>query len=199
MSFTSPFRACTVAALAALTVLLAIPLSAHASQDMFLKTNQPELQGESLDKALPGAINLKSFQWSIENPASLGSASGGAGSGKAKLNALKITKFVDASSPGLMMDAAKGTMIPSAALIVRKAGGAQPDAYLQYRLKTVFVTDVETSADAGDDGVSETVTLMYGSIQQRYVQTKASGALNPIITGWDQILNQPAPDWAPTS
>jgi type VI secretion system secreted protein Hcp len=197
MSFTSPFRACTVAALAALTMLLAIPLSAHASQDMFLKMSQPDLQGESLDKALPGAINLKSFDWSIENPTSLGSAS--AGAGKAKLNPLKITKLVDASSPGLMMAAAKGTTIPSATLIVRKAGG-QPDAYLQYRLKTVFVTNVETSADDGDDGVSETVTLMYGSIQQRYVQAKPSGALNPIITGWDQILNQPLnPDWAPGS
>jgi type VI secretion system secreted protein Hcp len=202
MSFTSPFRACAVAALAALTVLLAIPLSAHASQDIFLKfNNAPEpLQGESLDKSLPGAISVKSFEWSVENPTTIGSASGGAGAGKAKLTPLKLTKLVDSSSPGLMMAAAKGTMIKDAALIIRKAGATQPDPYLQYRLKTVFVTDVETSADAGDDGVSETVTLMYGSIQQRYMpaQSKPGGALNPIITGWDQMLNQPLPgDWTP--
>jgi type VI secretion system secreted protein Hcp len=199
VSFTVPFRACVVAALAALTMLLAIPLSAHAAQDVFLKLNQPDLQGESFDKSLPGAINLKSFAWSIENPTSIGSASGGAGAGKAKLNELEVTKLVDASSPGLMMAAAKGTSIPSATLIVRKAGATSPDAYLQYRLKTVFVTDVETSADASDDGVTETVKLAYGSMQERYVQTRPNGAtLSPIITGWDQILNQPVDTgWTP--
>src|SRR3954464_3517957 len=120
MSINSPFRACAVAALAALTVLLAIPLSAHASQDIFLKMNdsQPGLQGESLDKAFPGAISLKSFEWSVENPTTIGSAPSGAGAGKAKLIPLKVTKLVDASSPGLMMAAAKGAMIKDATLVV---------------------------------------------------------------------------------
>jgi len=199
MSINSPFRACAVAALAALTVLLAIPLSAHASQDIFLKMNdsQPGLQGESLDKAFPGAISLKSFEWSVENPTTIGSATSGAGAGKAKLIPLKVTKLVDASSPGLMMAAAKGAMIKDATLVVRKASAAgQAEPYLQYGLRSVFVTNIDTSADAGDDGVTETVTLAFGAIQQRYMpaQAKPGGALNPIITGWDQMLNQPLRD-----
>jgi type VI secretion system secreted protein Hcp len=196
MSITSSFRACAVAALAALTVLLAIPLSAHASQDIFLRFNNPatpELQGESTDKALPGAINVKEFSWSIENPVAIGSTS--AGAGKAKFESLTIKKLVDASSPGLMAAAGKGTAIPAATLIVRNGDPRQTDAYLQYRLKTVFVTDIEVSAASDDAGVYENVTLTFGSLQQRYVQTKTSGALNPIVNGWDQILNQQLADW----
>lgn len=198
MSFISPFRGYAVAGLAALAVLLAVPLSAHASQDMFLQMGRPDLQGESLDKSLPGAISISEFSWKIETPTTIGSASGGAGSGKASLGPLEIKKPVDASSPGLMMAAAKGTMIPYAALVIRKADPRQPDAFLQYRFRTVVVTDVETSADAGGEGVSETVTLRYGSVQQRYLQTKPSGAVNPIITGWDQVANAPFnADWTP--
>ena len=189
MSFVSPFRAWVVVALGALVALLVIP-SAHASQDIFLKLSEPELQGEVVDKTLNGAISVSEFEWELENPVSLGSASGGAGAGKAKLHPLKIKKLVDASSPGLMMAAAKGTAIPSASLSIRAAAG-KPDAYLQYRLKLVVVADIQTSAAAGDDGVTETITLHYGSLQQRYVHAKPSGLSNPFVVGWDQVLNRP--------
>lgn len=197
MSISSPLRICIVAALTALSAVLAIPLSANA-QDIFMKfNNAPDLQGEVPDKAFPGAISVQELSWGIEHPTTLGSASGGAGSGKAELQELEVKKLVDASSPGLMMAAAKGSVIPSASIVIRR-DPRQIDAALQYRLRTVFVTKIETSASAGDEGVYETVTLRYGSIQERYVQTKLTGALNPIIAGWDQLSNnQLAPDWTP--
>jgi type VI secretion system secreted protein Hcp len=164
MSITASFRACAVAALAALTVLLAIPLSAHAAaQDIYLTFNSSpatqNLVGESTDKALPRAISLQEFSWSIENPVTIGSQSGGAGDGKAKLQPLTIKKLVDSSSPGLMAAAGKGTPLPGATIVVRNGNPGAPDAYLQYRLSTVFVTRVEASAAAGDEGVEETVEL----------------------------------------
>jgi type VI secretion system secreted protein Hcp len=200
MSITSSFRACAVAALAALTVLLAIPLSAHASQDIFLKFDNSspatrDLVGESTDKALPGAISVKEFNWSIENPTSMGSVGGGAGSGKAKLEPLTIKKAVDASSPALMAVAGKGMALPGATIVVRNGNAGASDAYLQYRLKLVFVTKVGVSAAAGDEGVEETVELAYGSLTQRYVQTKATGAKTPIVNGWDQVVNEQMTDW----
>jgi type VI secretion system secreted protein Hcp len=200
MSITARFRACAVAALAALTVLLAIPLSAHASQDIYLTFNSsPEtkdLVGESTDKALPRAINLQEFSWSIENPTTIGSASGGAGTGKAKFEPLTIKKLVDASSPGLMAAAGKGAHIPSATIVVRNGNAGAPDAYLQYRLNTVFVTKVEAAAAAGDEAVTETVELRYGSLTQRYVQSKPGSGPKPIVNGWDQMVNQQMTDWS---
>jgi type VI secretion system secreted protein Hcp len=201
MSITSTSRACIVAGLAALTMLLAIPLSAHASQDILVKfNNAPELQGEVQDKAALGAISATELSWGIENPMTIGSSSGGAGAGKAKFEELEIKKLVDASSPGLMMAAGKGAPIPSASIMIRKDAGKMNTA-LQYSLKNVFVTKIDTSASAGDDGVYETVTLRVGSIQQRYVQARPTGALNPIIAGWDQVANsQTTPaDWSPFS
>jgi type VI secretion system secreted protein Hcp len=200
MSITASFRACAVAALAALTVLLAIPLSAHASQDIYLTFNSSpatqDLVGESTDKALPRAISVKEFDWAIENPTTIGSASGGAGAGKAKLAPLTIKKLVDASSPGLMAAAGRGAALPGATIVVRNGNPGAPDAYLQYRLKTVFVTRVGVAAAAGDEGVEETVELRYGSLTQRYVPTRPTGAKAPIVNGWDQIVNDQMTDWS---
>lgn len=59
MSIASPFSRLHRAALAALMMLLAIPLSAHASQDIFVKfNNAPDLQGEVSDKPFAGAIGV---------------------------------------------------------------------------------------------------------------------------------------------
>ena len=201
MTLTSQFRAGIVVALAALTMLLAHPLSAHAATDMFVKltpmnAQTPPIQGESQDKALPGAINIKGFSWDIESPATIGSTSGGAGAGKAKLNPLKITKSVDSTSPALLAAAGAGTPFKDVALIIRKAGATGSDAFLEYHLKTALVTNIETSADSGDDGVQETVTFAYGAIQERYMPqaTPTGAAAKPIINGWSQILNQPNTD-----
>lgn len=202
MSITTSFRTYAVAALAALTVLLAIPLSAHAATDIYLTFNDAPaagLVGESNDKALPRAINLKEFEWSIENPATIGSSSGGAGTGKAKFEPLTIKKAVDASSPGLMAAAGKGTPIAGATIVVRNGNAGAADTFLQYRLQTVFVTRVRAAAASGDEGVEETVELRYGALTQRYVPSKpgASGvAQKPIVNGWDQVVNQQMTEWA---
>jgi type VI secretion system secreted protein Hcp len=167
---------------------------------MFLKitpqSNQPAIQGETQDKTLPGAIEVKSFSWDVESPTTIGSATSGAGAGKAKLNPLKITKAVDATSPALLMAAGNGTAFKDVALVVRKAGATGPDAFLQYHLKTAVVTHIETSADSGDEGVTETVTFAYGAIQERYMpQSTTTGlAPKPLVNGWNQILNQPNTD-----
>jgi type VI secretion system secreted protein Hcp len=151
--------------------------------------------GESTDKALPRAISLKEFSWSIENPVTVGSQSGGAGAGKAKFEPLTIKKLVDASSPALMAAAGRSTPISGATIVVRNGNVGAPDTYLQYRLSTVFVTRVEASAATGDDGVYETVELRYGALTQRYVPTKPTGAKTPIVNGWDQVVNQQMTDW----
>jgi type VI secretion system secreted protein Hcp len=200
MSITSSFRACAVASLAALTMLLAIPLSAHAATDIYLNFGSgpgtQDLVGESTDKALPRAIGIKEFEWSIENPVTIGSQSGGAGGGKAKFEPLTIKKMVDSSSPGLMAAAGRSTPIPAATLVVRNGNTGAGDAYLQYRLKTVFVTKVTVAAAAGEEGVQETVELRYGGLTQRYLQTKSGAVKQPIINGWDQIVNDQMTDWA---
>jgi type VI secretion system secreted protein Hcp len=90
-----------------------------------------DLVGESTDKALPRAIGIEEFSWSIENPVTIGSASAGAGAGKAKFEELSIKKAVDSSSPGLMAAVGTGTAIPAATIVVRNGNTGAQDAYLQ--------------------------------------------------------------------
>src|SRR5438093_915744 len=57
--------------------------------------------GETLDKKYSEhkAFEIKDFSFSIENPSTIGSATSGAGAGKAKFNEVEITKTPDKASP----------------------------------------------------------------------------------------------------
>src|SRR5262245_36647535 len=180
-------------------LLLAVPLSAHAATDTFLKfdksTQAPSLDGESQDPTFPKAIEISEFNWGIENPITIGSATGGAGTGKAKFEEVQIKKTPDASSAGLMMALGKGVAIPNAWIIVRKAGDGTTAGkpYLQYRLNRVYVTKIDVSNSSGDDTPTENVTLAVGAIQQSYLK---QGTTAPMVTGWDQVTNTlMSPDW----
>ena len=116
------------------------------------------------------AIELISFDWSAENPASIGSASGGAGTGKAKLNRLTVEKRVDSASAALFQRIATGAHFPSMELFVRRAG-ATGAGHLKYRFTTVFVSSVSPSGDG--EQMRERVTFEYGAVAQSYTQQTA--------------------------
>src|SRR5579859_3365259 len=81
------------------------------------------IQGESTDKSFPNSIELRSLSFSVENIVSVGSATGGAGAGKAKFNEIEITKLSDSSSPVLFKMLVMGQHFTSATITIRKAGG----------------------------------------------------------------------------
>ena len=59
-----------------------------------------------------GAFEIKDFSFGVENPSTIGSATGGAGAGKVKFNEFTITKHVDAATPQLMQACATNAVIP---------------------------------------------------------------------------------------
>jgi type VI secretion system secreted protein Hcp len=165
--------------------------SAQAAEDYFLQIQNspqaPPIKGESRDVAFRDAIVLRSFSWGAENPTTIGSATGGAGTGRAKLNELTVNKGIDSASPLLFQRLATGTHDTSMRLTVRRAGQT-PFVYLQYQFGTVFVTSVKQSGDG--DATQETVTFAYGAAAQRYTpQTLTGAAGTPIPFGWDQVEN----------
>jgi hypothetical protein len=46
------------------------------------RADPPKIVGESVDKTHPNTIAVTAFSFGIENPTTIGSASGGAGAGK---------------------------------------------------------------------------------------------------------------------
>ncbi len=68
--------------------------------DMFLKIN--DVTGESKDKVHTKEIDVLSWSWGMSNSGSA-HVGGGAGSGKVNVQDIQVTKYVDSSSPKLML------------------------------------------------------------------------------------------------
>jgi type VI secretion system secreted protein Hcp len=130
------------------------------------------------------AIDVVSFDWDAENPTTIGSATGGAGTGKVKFNEFTITKTADTASPKLFQTMATGSHFKKAILTVRKAGAKEP--YYEIRFHTVFVTKI---ANAGDNPnhPMESVSFVYGTLETVARGLTTSEA--PAQFGWDQVTN----------
>jgi len=141
------------------------------AMDMFIKIDG--LAGEAVDKTHRGEIDVLSWQWGVTNPGSA-HAGGGAGAGKANVQDLVFTKWIDKSSPDLWLAACNGKHWPQATLVVRKAGET-PLEYLTISLSQVMVSGVNTRGVDEDDRLTETVSLNFASVKLDYVEQTARG------------------------
>jgi type VI secretion system secreted protein Hcp len=170
--------------------------------DTFLKLEAPagpavkatELKGETLDKTYVGAIEIAEFSFGVENPTTIGSASGGAGAGKATFKEFTIKKLVDSVTPSLFTALCTGTHFGEVLLYLRKSGAAAgtiaTQTYLTFRFKMVFVTDISFSGASGDDVPSETITFRYGAMQISYKPQDSTGKLGvEKMALWSQVKN----------
>src|SRR5262245_35434298 len=98
--------------------------------DMFLKLEG--IKGESKDHKHVDSIHIESFTWGMTQPSN-NATGGGAGSGKVSIKDIAITKFVDKSSPSLLLCCANGKHIAKGLITFRKAG-AKPLEYLKFKL-----------------------------------------------------------------
>src|SRR5690348_6092500 len=95
--------------------------------DMFLKLDG--IKGESLDSKHKDEIQIESFSWGLAQTGTMSAGMGG-GAGKVNVHDISVTKYVDKSSPELMLACCNGKHIPSGLLTVRKAG-EKPLEYLK--------------------------------------------------------------------
>ena len=186
-------RQIAIGTVVSIVAVFGVAPAAQAQEDYFLAVQTagapgPVVQGESLDAFFRGrgAIDLISFDWSAENPTTVGSATGGAGTGKAKLNRLTVEKRVDSASAALFQRMASGLHFPSMELFVRRAG-ATGAGHLKYRFTLVFVSSVSPSGDGEE--MRERVTFEYGAVAQSYTQQTGTRAGTVFEAGWNQVTN----------
>jgi type VI secretion system secreted protein Hcp len=153
-------------------------------------------QGETQDETFKNknAFEIKDFSFSIESPHSVGSASGGAGAGKAKFNEFTIKKVTDKSSPVFLAALGSGIHYTTACVAVRKSGADAGEAsgkpYLIYSFGMVFVTKLDWSGP-GDEGPEESIAFTYGQFGISYSPQKPDGSLGTaVIQGWSQTANK---------
>jgi type VI secretion system secreted protein Hcp len=131
------------------------------------------LKGESKDKVHTGKIDVLAWSWGCSNSGSA-HVGGGLGAGKANVQDLSFTKYIDKCSPSLMLACCKGTHYDTATLIVRKAGG-KPLEYLTVTLSEVMISGVSTGGSGAEDRLTENVILNFAKVKVDYVEQKADG------------------------
>ena len=109
----------------------------------------------------------------------------GGGGGKANVNDISVTKFVDSASNALLQRVFDGDHMQKATLTVRKAGGTPLD-YIIITMEDVMITSISTGGSGGEDRLTENVTLNFAKVKFSYVPQKADGTGEASKdAGWD--------------
>src|ERR1700740_3580163 len=145
--------------------------------DMFLKI--AGVDGESRDKVHKKEIDVLAWSWGMSNSGSA-HVGGGAGSGKVNVQDLSVTKYVDSSSPNLILAACQGTHYSDATLVVRKAGGT-PVEDIKIKMTEVFISAVSTGGSGGEDRLTENVVLNFAKFNLDYTPQDEKGAAGTAI------------------
>jgi len=146
------------------------------------------IKGESQDTQHKDEIEVLSWSWGMQGKASLG---GGAATGKASIQDLKIIKKVDSASTALMLALRTNEPISKAVLTLRKAGKSQ----LEYMKVTIEQGRVMSlTIDGGDSNgtaeVVERVSFSFNKIEVEYVPQGKDGLPQGGMTFADQWSDQ---------
>lgn len=143
------------------------------AMDMFFDISG--IPGESKDAAYKKKIDVLAWSWGMSQSGTFHTGGGG-GAGKANVQDISFTKYIDDASAPLMLATLNGKHIPSATLIVRKAGET-PQKYLEIVLTDVMATSVSTGGSGGEDRLTENVTLNFAKVELKYFVQNEKGAV----------------------
>jgi len=155
--------------------------------DIFIKIGA--YKGESMDDKHKGEIDVLAWQWGMSNGGSTHTG-GGSGTGKVSVQDLSFTKYLDVSSPDLMLACCNGKHIDKAMMTLRKAG-EKPLEYYTITMQDVLITNVSAGGSSSDDRLTENVTLNFGKVKVQYKEQTATGGAGPAPEmGWDIAANK---------
>jgi type VI secretion system secreted protein Hcp len=156
------------------------------AMDMFIKIGS--LKGESRDKTHKEEIDVLAWSWGMSNSGSA-HVGGGAGSGKVNVQDLSFTKYIDKTTPDLMLAACNGKHFDKAVLVVRKAG-ENPLEYVTITMEEVLITNVSTGGSGGEDRLTENVTINFAKVNVDYKEQTATGGVGATPSmGWNVAEN----------
>lgn len=155
--------------------------------DIFLKLEG--VDGEAQDDVHKKEIDVLAWSWGASQSGTTHMGSGG-GAGKANIQDLSFTHYVDSSSHTLLQRVFDGKHIAEGTLFVRKAGGT-PLEYIKITMTDIMVTSVSSGGSGGEDRLTENVTLNFAEVKLTYTPQKADGTGEAEkIAGWDIAANK---------
>ena len=164
-------------------------LTAQA-EDLFLCSDT--FPGESQDATYKDCIDLLSWSWGMSNSSTTHTGGGGGGAGVASVNDLSVVKYVDKSSPDLMLHTANGKVFPKVELFMR---GNCPDActqpYYKLKMENVLVSSISTGGSEDTGRPTESVSFNFSKVEWCYTPLlKDSTPGTEICRAWDIAANQ---------
>lgn len=158
--------------------------------DMFCKIDG--IDGESTDDKHKNWIEILSYSWTVSQPVSMASGTGGRTGGRADFQDFNITKILDKASPNLALYCANGKHIPKIEMQLCLATG-EKHTFMKYTLEDVVVSSVSPggAAGAGETRPLESVTFNYGKIEWEYTPIDQTGKKGAAVKqGWDLEANK---------
>lgn len=150
-----------------------------------------ETQDAYFRKKSPPPFEIQNWSFGGANKATIGSATMGAGAGKAEFEPFKVTKNIDKATPYLFLNCCRGAHFEELTLWVRKTG-TSPEAagapYLEWNFAMAFVSQIAWSNS--DPAPTEEVTFVYGAMRFNYQAQDRTGQLKPPKTfEWSKVHN----------
>lgn len=145
-----------------LFLLMFLPNAAFAAVDMFLKID--DVMGESMDAVHRDEIDVLAWSWGTRLNQRVPCIEG-----------LSVTKWVDQSTPDLLLGQIEGRVYNEAVLTVRKAG-ERPLEFLVLTFRNAFVSSLSTGGSGGEERLTENVTLNFESLKYEYIKQNPDGS-----------------------
>jgi type VI secretion system secreted protein Hcp len=141
--------------------------------EMFLKLDG--IEGESLDTAHSGEIEIKQWSWITENHVRWDVNQGGQ-STKVEVHEISLDKVCDKSSVTLYQNCVTGKHIKSGTITCRKNDGDQKVEYLIVKLTDIMVSKVAFSGDGDAPALAEKVELSFAEFRLDYKVQNDTGS-----------------------
>ncbi len=154
--------------------------------DQFLKLDG--IEGEAQDAEHKKEIDVLAWSWGVTQSGTTHMGSGGGG--KANVQDVSVTKYIDSASHNLLQRCFDGKHIDKGTLVVRKAGGT-PLEYYTIVMEDIMVTSVSTGGSGGEDRLTENVVLNFSKVNITYKPQKEDGSAGADKkAGWDIAENK---------
>jgi type VI protein secretion system component Hcp len=186
---------------AALSVLAITAVAAPAFADVYYLeippggVMGPEPKGDISQKP-PAMFKLTSFSIGVGHPENIGSATGGAGAGKATMQSMTVTGVDSDAATSLFQDYVSDKHLPEVRLVVGKNVSGKVVPLYIYLMKNVSVSSDKIHANAKDASPVDTYGLNFMTIsyeQSTVDPSKPLGSDTLTKMGWNQVQNLPAP------
>lgn len=146
--------------------------------DMHIKfgAGKVKIEGGSHHKKHKGEVPILAWSWGLSNGGDLHSAGGPTGGGKANVQDISITKYLDGCSHAFVNACATGGRVDEAWLYVSNATGEQTDFLTIHLSEGVLISSYSTGGSGGEDKLTENVTLHFGKFKYSFQPQDDKGA-----------------------